>query len=156
MATLSLSYFETEIDNLIENVFDFATFTGSNQNVGRADISGWELAGTLSLGATLQLDADYANVDAVNAVKGDRLLRRPRHAWSAAVRAGRRWMRCRSPCAISAPARAVDVTYDDDGFFVSGNAPVAGYDLVSCQRPVALPRGDYRLRQCHQCAGQDL
>ncbi|MCC5981848.1 MAG: TonB-dependent receptor [Oceanicaulis sp.] len=129
VATLSLSYFETEIDNLIENVFDFTTSTGSNQNVGRADISGWELAGTLSLGATLQLDADYANVDAVNAVTGAQLLRRPRHAWSA----GARW----TPVdALSLAVRYQrtgsrrDVTYDDDGFFVSGNAPVAGYDLV--------------------------
>ncbi len=128
-ATLSLSYFETGIENLIENVFDFTTFTGTNQNVGRADISGWELAGTLSLGATLQLDADYANVDAINAVTGTQLLRRPRHAWSA----GARW----TPVdALSLAVRYQrtgsrrDVTYDDGGFFVSGNAPVAGYDLV--------------------------
>lgn len=129
LATLSLSYFETEIENLIENVFDFTTFTGTNQNVGRADISGWELAGTLSLGATFQLDADYANVDAVNAVTGDRLLRRPRHAWSA----GARWTPVE---ALSLAVRYQrtgsrrDVTYDDGGFFVSSNAPVAGYDLV--------------------------
>lgn len=129
LATLSLSYFETEIENLIENVFDFTTLTGTNENVGQADISGWELAGTLSLGATLQLDADYANVDAINAVTGTQLLRRPRHAWSA----GARW----TPVdALSLAVRYQrtgsrrDVTYDDGGFFVSNNAPVAGYDLV--------------------------
>ncbi|AZU03458.1 vitamin B12 transporter BtuB [Glycocaulis alkaliphilus] len=129
-ASVSLSYFETDIDNLIENVFDFVTFTGSNQNVGRAELSGVEAAGTLDLTASLQLDVDYAYVEATNAVTGTPLLRRPRHAWSA----GLVW---RPVEALSLSARYQrtgsrrDVTYNDDGFYVSGNAPVAGYELVN-------------------------
>ena len=130
LATLSISYFETGIDDLIENVFDFVTFTGTNRNVGRADISGVELAGRLDITSTLQADIDYAYVEATNGVTGTPLLRRPRHAWSA----GLVW---RPLEALSVSARYQrtgarrDVTYDDDGFFVSGNAPVAGYELVN-------------------------
>lgn len=130
LASLSVSYFETEIEDLIENVFDFVTFTGSNRNAGRADLSGVELAGRVDITSTLQADADYAYVDATNAVTGAPLLRRPRHAWSA----GLVW---RPAGALSLSARYQrtgarrDVTYDDDGFFTSGNALVAGYDLVN-------------------------
>lgn len=127
---LSISYFETRIDDLIENVFDFVTFTGTNANVGRAELSGVELAGRFDLTSTLQADIDYAYVEATNTVTGTPLLRRPRHAWSA----GLVW---RPVEALSLSARYQrtgarrDVTYDDDGFFVSGNAPVPGYDLVN-------------------------
>ncbi|WP_439634831.1 TonB-dependent receptor domain-containing protein [Glycocaulis sp.] len=129
-ASVSISYFETDIDNLIENVFDFVTFTGTNENVGRAELSGVEAAGTFDLTANLQLDVDYAYVEATNAVNATPLLRRPRHAWSA----GLVW---RPVEALSLSARYQrtgarrDVTYDDDGFYVSGNAPVAGYELVN-------------------------
>lgn len=129
-ASVSLSYFDTDIENLIENVFDFTTFTGTNENVGRARISGVELAGRLDISSTLQLDAGYAYVEATNAVTDAPLLRRPRHAWSA----GLVWQPVE---ALSLSARYQntgarrDVTYDDDGFFVSGNAPVAGYELVN-------------------------
>jgi len=129
VASLSISYFDSEIDNLIENVFDFVTFTGTNENVGRADLSGVELAGRIALTPTLQLDADYAYVDAQNAVTGTPLLRRPKHAWSA----GLIW---RPVEAVSLSVRYQrigerrDVTYDDGGFFVSGNAPVEAYELV--------------------------
>lgn len=129
-ASVSLSYFDTDIENLIENVFDFTTFTGTNENVGRARISGVELAGRLDISSTLQLDAGYAYVEATNAVTDAPLLRRPRHAWSA----GLVWQPVE---ALSLSARyhntgaRRDVTYDDDGFFVSGNAPVAGYELVN-------------------------
>jgi vitamin B12 transporter len=130
LANLSLSYFDTRVENLIENVFDFTTFTGTNQNVGQADISGIELAGRLDITRTLQVDADYAYVEADNGVTGTPLLRRPRHAWSA----GLVW---RPVEALSLAARYQrtgarrDVTYDDGGFFVSGNAPVPGYELVN-------------------------
>lgn len=129
-AALSISYFETEIDDLIENVFDFVTFTGTNRNVGRAELSGVELAGRFDLASTLQADIDYAYVDATNTVTDTPLLRRPRHAWSA----GLVW---RPVEALSLSARYQrtgarrDVTYDDDGFFASSNAPVPGYDLVN-------------------------
>ncbi|KPP80653.1 MAG: TonB-dependent cobalamin receptor BtuB [Oceanicaulis sp. HLUCCA04] len=128
-ASLSISYFDSEIDNLIENVFDFVTFTGTNENVGRAELSGVELAGRIDITGTLQLDADYAYVDADNAVTGAPLLRRPQHAWSA----GLIW---RPVEAVSLSVRYQrtgerrDVTYDDDGLFVSGNAPVDAYELV--------------------------
>ncbi|MGP1274894.1 MAG: TonB-dependent receptor plug domain-containing protein [Caulobacterales bacterium] len=128
--TVSLSYFDTEIENLIENVFDFTTFTGTNRNVGRADLSGVEFALSVDLTSTLQADVDYAYVEATNAVTGAPLLRRPRHAWSA----GLVW-RPVDQLSVSARYQRTgsrrDVTYDDGGFFVSGNAPVEGYDLVS-------------------------
>lgn len=128
--TVSLSYFDTEIENLIENVFDFTTFTGTNRNVGRADLSGVEFALSVDLTSTLQADIDYAYVEATNAVTGAPLLRRPRHAWSA----GLVW-RPVDQLSVSTRYQRTgsrrDVTYDDGGFFVSGNAPVEGYDLVS-------------------------
>jgi vitamin B12 transporter len=123
------SYYETEIENLIESVFDAETFLSQNRNVGRADISGYELYAEADAVERLTLRVDYAYVDAQNADTGARLQRRPAHSWSAMAR----WQ-ATGRASLSARYAHVgsrrDVVYDDDGFFVGSGLPVTSYDLV--------------------------
>ena len=53
------TYFDSEIDNLIENVFDFVTFTGQNRNVGKAEITGYESFAEFEPNDLLRLRVDY-------------------------------------------------------------------------------------------------
>ncbi|MEQ8405657.1 MAG: TonB-dependent receptor [Oceanicaulis sp.] len=123
------AWYEGEIENLIENVFDFATFTGTNVNIGEADLSGVEAYVRWTPAQALTLSADYTYTDALNADTGVRLLRRPEHAWAASAE----W-RPTPKAAVSLryaySGERLDVVYDDAGAFVAGGAPVEGFALV--------------------------
>lgn len=124
------TYFDSEIDNLIENVFDFVTFTGQNVNVGKAEITGYESFAEFEPNDLFRLRVDYTYTDAINANSGARLLRRPPHSWSASLQLtpvertsfSLRWLRVGS---------RADVIYDDDGFFSSSGPRTDGYELVT-------------------------
>jgi vitamin B12 transporter len=79
-ATLGVTYFHTNVSDLIETVFS-PVFTV--QNVGQANLQGIEA--TLSLHPRPWLDADlaYTFTDARNAETGQLLLRRPENQFSA-------------------------------------------------------------------------
>ncbi|XBQ17191.1 MAG: TonB-dependent receptor [Oceanicaulis sp.] len=122
-------WYDGEVENLIENVFDFTTFTGTNRNIGRADLSGWEAWAEWAPVEALTLSADYTHTDAANADTGARLLRRPETSWSA-----RAIWRLIDIATVSLRYRHVgarqDVTYDDAGFFVSSSGTVPSYETV--------------------------
>ncbi len=119
------SYFDTEIDNLIE--YNFATT--QNINIGRADIEGFETYVQGKLGDTATLRVEYVFTDARNALGAGnpRLARRPLHAWSLDgsvrptekihVSAGWTWT-----------SSQIDVRYDNDGNFEFAAAPTPGFD----------------------------
>ncbi|MGX6646904.1 TonB-dependent receptor domain-containing protein [Maricaulaceae bacterium MS644] len=123
------AYYDGEIENLIENVFDFTTFTGTNRNIGAAELSGWEAYAAWSPADTVTVSGSYTYTDALNADTGQRLLRRPEHAASLSAT----WR----PIEIAAltltgrhVGERVDVTYDDDGFFVSSRGTADAYQTV--------------------------
>ncbi|MEO1039410.1 MAG: TonB-dependent receptor [Pseudomonadota bacterium] len=121
--------FRTEIDDLIENVFDFTSSTGTNRNIGEAEIDGVELFASWTVTAQLTLSADYAYIDAVNALTGDRLLRRPEHSWAARAE----W-RPTDRTALRLAWRSIgerrDVLYDDAGFFDTADGVLGSHDIV--------------------------
>lgn len=122
-------WYDSQIENLIESQFDFVTFTGRNENIGEADLSGYEAFARWSPADAVSLQIDYIYTDAVNGETGARLLRRPAHAWTVTGT----W-RPIDIAAISAGYRRVgtriDVTYDDAGFFTSGAARVPAFETV--------------------------
>jgi len=123
-------WFDSEIDNLIEFVFDLTTFTGSNQNVGLADIEGYELFVEIEPCDTLTARVDYTYTDAVNGVTGARLLRRPPHQYSASVT----W-RPAERAALSLRylyvGERTDVNYDDAGFFLGSGGYTEEFELFN-------------------------
>lgn len=131
LETLSFgaAVYDGEVENLIESVFDFSTFTGSNENIGRAQLSGWEGYADWSPLAGLTLGADYTYTDAINADDGSRLLRRPEHAGSmrAVIRPG-------DIAAVTVRYNFVgerpDVTYDDQGFFVGVGETIDSFQTI--------------------------
>jgi vitamin B12 transporter len=131
MANLSFgaAWYDSEIENLIETVFDFTTFTGTNENIGQADLSGYEAYLAISPAEALSLRVDYSHTDATNGDTGAALLRRPEHAASASATwqmTGRLTLNSR----YTYTGERQDVTYDDDGFFVSGSGRVDSFELV--------------------------
>jgi vitamin B12 transporter len=123
------AWYDGEIENLIENVFDFATFTGTNRNIGEADLTGWEAYVTLSPVDALEFQLDYTQTDATDADTGDALLRRPEHALSASA-SWRASERLTLNTRVTHTGERLDVTYDDAGFFVSAAGEVNSYQLV--------------------------
>jgi len=123
------AWYDGAVENLIENVFDFTTFTGTNQNIGQADLSGWEACAEWTPVDALTLAADYTYTDAINADTGARLQRRPEHAWSA-----RAVVRPSDFAALTVRYNHVgerrDVTYDDAGFFIASGQLIDGYQTV--------------------------
>ncbi|GIK49466.1 MAG: vitamin B12 transporter BtuB [Alphaproteobacteria bacterium] len=84
--TFGATYFSSEIENLIEYVtVDPITFAGENRNVGVAEIDGYEAFIDLAPLDMLRLRVNYTYTDARNGLTGAELLRRPPHAWSAAL-----------------------------------------------------------------------
>ncbi|WP_158272065.1 TonB-dependent receptor domain-containing protein [Marinicauda salina] len=124
------TWFDQDIEDLIETEFDFTTFTGQNVNIGEAEIEGFEAFVAIAPSERLDVRVDYTFTDAINAVTGARLLRRPPHAWSASAR----W-RPVERAALSLEYVFVgerrDVTYDDDGVFVASGAVIDAYELVN-------------------------
>ncbi len=123
------AWYDGEIENLIENVFDFTTFTGTNRNIGQADLTGWEAYVALTPIDRLELQLDYTHTDATDADTGDALLRRPEHAASASA-SWRASERLTLNTRITHTGERLDVTYDDAGFFVSSAGEVESYQLV--------------------------
>lgn len=133
------AWFDSEIEDLIENVFDFTTFTGQNRNVGRAEISGYEAYAGIAPADGFEARLSYTYTDAVNANTGARLLRRAPHQWTASAR----W----TPNELASLAldwvhvgERRDVTYDDAGFFVGSGNLIEAYALVNLS-------GELRLRE---------
>lgn len=75
------TYFDTRIRDLIE--YDYATL--QNLNVGRAKIDGYELSLHARAGTLLNFNIAYTRTNAFDESTGERLLRRPKHGWSANV-----------------------------------------------------------------------
>ncbi len=126
---IGATWYDGEIENLIENVFDFTTFTGTNRNIGAAELAGWEVFLELSPSTVIDVRFDYANTDAIDADTGDALLRRPEHAFSAAAD-WRVTARASLSARYSYTGERRDVTYDDDGFFLSSNGEVDAFETV--------------------------
>ncbi len=123
------AWYDGEIENLIETVFDFTTFTGTNQNIGKADLTGYELYAAVTPITGVQARIDYTHTDATNGDTGAALLRRPEHAVSASLS----WQaseRLTLSTRLTHTGERLDVTYDDDGFFVSGSGEVDSYQLL--------------------------
>jgi len=78
--TASVSYFDSDFDNLI--IFDFGVFPGTTANVEKARTYGVETSGTWALGPGMELRGSYTYLEANNESNGTRLLRRPRHSGS--------------------------------------------------------------------------
>ncbi len=86
-ATLEVTYFENRIHDLIITQFN-ASFTASTtQNINSARTSGAEVTLTLRPADWLEGDISYTNTDARNRADGSRLLRRPKDAITANIRA---------------------------------------------------------------------
>jgi vitamin B12 transporter len=122
---LGATYFDTEIENLIE--YNFASL--QNINIGRAKIDGYEAYVRHAIGdaASLRLDYTFTDARAASTPGTPRLARRPAHVWSLAgdlrltdklrLNAGWTWTSSR-----------VDVLYDDAGDFLSGAGRTPGFD----------------------------
>lgn len=118
------SYYQTNIDNLID--YDF--FQLKNINVGEAAIDGAEAYAEYAPGDWLAVRLSYAWTDAENAVTHARLLRRPENVWT--IDAGLRpTQRLGFDLTWSWIDERVDVTYDNDGNFLSGSGIVPSYDV---------------------------
>ncbi len=79
--TLSATWFETDFTDLI--VYDFAVFPSTVVNADRARTRGLELSAQTTLGGALEARVAYTCLQADNLTSQTRLLRRPRHAFSA-------------------------------------------------------------------------
>lgn len=79
--TLSATWFETDFTDLI--VYDFAVFPSTVVNADRARTRGLELSAQTTLGGALEARVAYTYLQADNLTSQTRLLRRPRHAFSA-------------------------------------------------------------------------
>jgi vitamin B12 transporter len=132
-ATFGASYYQTRISNLID--YDFATLR--NINVRRAAIDGAEAYVETAPAAWLTLRASYAWTDATDADTGAQLLRRPEHAWGldADLRPA---ARARLHLAWRLVGERADVTYDDDGFFLSSSGRVPSYSVGALSGTYAL------------------
>lgn len=123
------AWYDSEIEDLIETVFDFTTFTGTNENIGAADLRGYEAYAVWTPADPVSLRVDYAYTDATNAETGARLLRRPPHVWTISGT----W-RPIEIATLSAVYRhfgeRTDVLYDDAGFFASGSGILSAFETV--------------------------
>jgi vitamin B12 transporter len=79
------TYFHNDITNLIQPVFDSATFTSTNTNIGRATTEGTENFVAANITDRVRFRADYTFTRAVDVTTGLELLRRPKEKWSANV-----------------------------------------------------------------------
>lgn len=122
-------WYDSEIEDLIEYVYDGALFIGQNRNVGEADLQGVEVFAEWTPVDQASLRVDYTYTDAENATTGVQLLRRPEDSF--AVTGTWRPIEIAS---LSATWRYVgerlDATYDDAGFYASGAGSTPSYDTV--------------------------
>ncbi len=81
--TVSATWFQTDYRDLI--VGDFSKLPGTEANVLKARTQGVEFSATNTWPAEIKTRVSYTYLDAKNLSTGGRLLRRPRHAFSADV-----------------------------------------------------------------------
>jgi vitamin B12 transporter len=79
------TYFHNDITNLIQFVFVPATFTSTNDNIGKAITEGTESFVSARITDRIRVRADYTFTRTVDAIRGLELLRRPKEKWSASV-----------------------------------------------------------------------
>jgi vitamin B12 transporter len=79
------TYFHNAITNLIQPVFDSATFSSTNTNIGSATTEGTENFVAANITDRVRVRADYTFTRAVDVTTGLELLRRPKEKWSANV-----------------------------------------------------------------------
>ena len=122
-------WYDSEIEDLIEYVYDGALFIGQNRNVGEADLQGFEVFAEWNPVDQANLRVDYTYTDAENATTGAQLLRRPEDSFAVTGT----W-RPTEIASLSATWRYVgerlDATYDDAGFYASGSGQTPSYDTV--------------------------
>ena len=127
---VTATYFDTRIDNLIE----YDSVALANRNVGKAAIDGFEIGMKARAGRIVDLRVNYSRTNAFNDATGERLLRRPKHGWSASAGINPTERLSLSADWYRRGAR-LDVVYDDSsawgpgGGYV-GNGMVSAYDLV--------------------------
>ncbi|MEQ1619738.1 MAG: TonB-dependent receptor, partial [Terricaulis sp.] len=123
---LGVSYYSTQIENLIE--YDF--LQSSNVNVGEAEIEGAEAFLEASPFDWISARLAYDWTDARNGSTGQQLLRRPEHAWRAEMEfaPSSRWG---LGLAFNRVGARRDVTYADAGAFLSAAERIPGFDLIT-------------------------
>ncbi|MGF1623193.1 MAG: TonB-dependent receptor plug domain-containing protein [Rhodomicrobiaceae bacterium] len=86
--TLSATYFHNDIENLIE-FFDpdgfFGPLPGTYENIASAETRGVELSAMWRAASWISLRGAYTYIDAIDATTGDKLARRPDHAFNAKI-----------------------------------------------------------------------
>ncbi|MBO0765544.1 MAG: TonB-dependent receptor [Hyphomicrobiaceae bacterium] len=82
---VGVSYFRNDITDLIQTSFDPVTSVSTSINIGRAATYGTEWFASLLLTDELRLRGDYTHTDALDAVTGLELLRRPKDKASATL-----------------------------------------------------------------------
>lgn len=127
---VNATYFDTNIRDLIE----YDSVALANRNVGKAAIDGFEVGLRARAGDIADLRVNYSRTNAFNHATGERLLRRPKHGWSASLT-----LNPTERISLSADwyrrGTRLDVVYDDSsewgpgGGYV-GNRLVSAYDLV--------------------------
>lgn len=130
-------YFDGEIEDLIELIFDFTTFTGTNQNIAAADLSGVEAYAQFSPVDALTVSLDYTYTEATNTATGTQLLRRPEHSWSAQAV----WSlseAARMSARYTHVGERLDVIYDDDGFFVASGQALDSFGTLDVSGTYAV------------------
>lgn len=84
---VSATYFHNRFRNLFEwELVDFTTFTGRIVNRTRATTEGAEFAAVWRPVDTWRVRVAYTYLEAEDRVTGERLIRRPRHAWDGEIR----------------------------------------------------------------------
>jgi vitamin B12 transporter len=129
----SISYYQTEIDDLIEYKFSELR----NVNIARAEIEGVEARATVQLRDRASVSLDYAWTDARNGETGARLARRSEHtlAINAELELSER---LRLAASWRYVGERVDVIYDDAGAFVSANGETPAFDIGDAALRFAL------------------
>lgn len=125
-AQIGVTYYQMRIRDLIE--YQFSELR--NVNVGAAEIEGAEIRAQAAPTSWATLRLAYAWTDARNGETGDRLLRRPEHAWSASVEL-RPTSRSSLVLAWSEVGVRRDVTYSDAGQFLSAYGVAPGWGIGS-------------------------
>ncbi len=131
--TLGASYYQTRIDNMI----DYSFGTLQNINIDEAEIDGAEAYISASPAEWATLRLAYAWTDARDSIADTPLLRRPEHAFTFDARVTPT-DRLAFVLEWTYVGERNDVTYDDAGEFVSGNAPVDSYHVGALAATFAL------------------
>jgi vitamin B12 transporter len=119
---IGTTYFRNDIANLIATNDTFTT----NINIGRATTSGTESFASLAVTQWFRLRADYTHTDAIDAITGLELLRRPKDKSSltAAINPTDRWF-------VSATILDVSSWVDADRFGLTPRLTAPGYTIVN-------------------------